>query len=408
MEVLYPCCCGLDVHKKSITACVLWTQQGGRSRRFETFTQDLLRLADWLHECGVTHVAMESTGVYWKPVWNILEGQFEVLLVNAQHIKAVPGRKTDQKDSEWIADLLQHGLLRGSFVPPRPTRELRDLTRYRVSLTQEINRIANRVQKVLEDANIKLASVATDALGASGRAMLEAMLAGEEDSSRLAEMSKGLLRNKIPELKLALEGRMSEHHRFLLRQLYDHLLFTESKLREIEQEIARRMRPFEEEVTRLCTIPGVDRVTAYGLLAEIGLNMDQFPSAAHLASWACLCPGSFESAGKRLSGKMRKGNVSLRRCLAQAAWAISMQKNNYLSALFRRIAARRGAKRAVMAVAHALLVIAFHMLKRGENYRELGADHFDHIDVNRVRRSLVRRLERLGHKVTLEPLAQTA
>jgi transposase len=412
MEVLYPRCCGLDVHKKSITACVLWAGEKGKSRkekrRFGTFTQDLLRLADWLRECGVTHVAMESTGVYWKPVWNILEGQFEVLLVNAQHIKAVPGRKTDQKDSEWIADLLQHGLLRGSFVPPRPTRELRDLTRYRVSLTQEINRIANRVQKVLEDANIKLASVATDALGASGRAMLEAMLVGEEDATRLAEMSKGLLRNKMPELQLALEGRLTEHHRFLLRQLYDHLLFTEGKLREIEQEIARRMRPFEEEVARLCTIPGVDRVTAHGLLAEIGWNMDQFPSAAHLASWACLCPGSFESAGKRLSGKMRKGNVSLRRCLTQAAWAISMKKDNYLSALYRRIAARRGAKRAVMAVAHALLVIAFHMLKRGENYRELGADHFDRIDVNRIRRSLVRRLERLGHKVTLEPLAQTA
>lgn len=412
MEVLYPCCCGLDVHKKSITACVLRAQEKGKSRkekrRFETFTQDLLRMADWLRECGVTHVAMESTGVYWKPVWNILAEQFEVLLVNAQHIKAVPGRKTDQKDSEWIADLLQHGLLRGSFVPPRATRELRDLTRYRVSLTQEINRIANRIQKVLEDANIKLASVATDALGASGRAMLEAMLAGEEDSSRLADMSKGLLRNKIPELKLALEGRMSEHHRFLLRQLYDHLLFTESKLREIEQEIAKRMRPFDAEVTRLCTIPGVDRVTAWGVLAEIGQNMDQFPSAAHLASWACLCPGSFESAGKRLSGKMRKGNVSLRRCLAQAAWAVSMQKNNYLSALFRRIAARRGAKRAAMAVAHALLVIAYHMLKRGQNYHELGADHFDRIDVNRIRRSLVRRLERLGHKVTLEPLAQTA
>jgi transposase len=412
MEVLYPCCCGLEVHKKSITAGVLGARQGGRSRkekrRFETFTRDLLRMADWLRECGVTHVARESTGVYGKPVGNILEGQFEVLLVNAQHIQAVPGRKTDQKDSEWIADLLQHGLLRGSFVPPRPTRELRDLTGYRVSLTQEIHRIANRVQKVLEDAHIKLASVATDALGASGRAMREARLAGEEDSSRRAEMSKGLLRNKRPELKLALEGGINEHHRFLLRQLYDHLRFTEGKLREIEQEMAKRRRPFEAEVARLCTIPGVDRVTAYGLLAEIGLNMEQFPSAAHLASWACLGPGSFESAGKRLSGKMRKGNVSLRRCLVQAAGAISMTKNNYLSALYRRIAARRGAKRAVMAVAHSLLVIAFHMLKRGENYRELGADHFDRIDANRIRRSLVRRLERLGHQVTLEPLAQTA
>ena len=412
MQVVYPCCCGLDVHKKSVRACVLWAEDGGKSRKekrsFGTFTRDLLRLADWLQQCGVTHVALESTGVYWKPVWNILEGVFEVLLVNAQHIKAVPGRKTDQKDSEWIADLLQHGLLRGSFVPPQATRELRDLTRYRVSLSQEINRIANRIQKVLEDANIKLASVATDPLGASGRAMLKAMLAGEEDPAQLAEMSKGLLRNKIPELKLALEGRMTEHHRFLLRQLCDHLGFTETKLSEIEQEIDRRLRPFRDEVTRLCTIPGVDRVTAWGWLAEIGFNMDQFPSAAHLASWACLCPGSFESAGKRLSGRMRKGNVSLRRCLAQAAWAISMTKNNYLSALYRRIAARRGSKRAVMAVAHALLVIAYHMLKRKENYKELGADHFDRIDVNRIRRSLVRRLERLGHRVTLEPLTQAA
>ena len=412
MEVVYPCCCGLDVHKKSITACVLWAEAKGKSRkekkRFGTFTHDLLQLADWLQECGVTHVAMESTGVYWKPVWNIVAEQFEVLLVNAQHIKAVPGRKTDQKDSEWIADLLQHGLLRGSFVPPQPIRELRDLTRYRVSLVQETNRIANRIQKVLEDANIKLASVATDALGVSGRAILAAMLAGEQDAGRLAEMSKGLLRNKIPELRLALEGRMTEHHQFLLRQLFEHLRFTESKLREIEQEIDKHMRPFEDQVTRLCTIPGVDRVTAWGMLAEMGMNMNQFPSSGHLASWACLCPGNFESAGKRLSGKMRKGNVSLRRCLAQAAWAISMMKNNYLSALYRRIAARRGAKRAVMAVAHALLEIAYHMLKRKEDYRELGADHFDRIDVNRIRRSLVRRLERLGHKVTLEPLALTA
>src|SRR3981081_1138434 len=256
MEVIYPCCCGLDVHKKSITACVLWAEAKGKSRkekkRFGTFTHDLLQLADWLAERGVTHLAMESTGVYWKPVWNILAEQFEALLVNAQHIKAVPGRKTDQKDSEWIADLLQHGLLRGGFVPPRRERRLRDLTRYRVSLAQEINRIANRVQKVLEDANIKLASVATDPLGASGRAMLEAILAGEQDAAQLAEMSKGLLRNKIPELKLALEGRMTEHHRFLLTQLFEHLRFTESKRSEIEQEIDKRMRPLAPKVTGPC------------------------------------------------------------------------------------------------------------------------------------------------------------
>src|SRR5579872_3671231 len=254
MEVLYPCCCGLDVHKKSITACVLWAGEKGKSRlekrRFGTFTQELLRLADWLRECGVTHVAMESTGVYWKPVWNLLEGRFEMLLVNAQHIKAVPGRKTDQKDSEWIADLLQHGLLRGSFVPPRPTRELRDLTRYRVSMAEECNRISNRIQKVLEDANVKLASVATDALGASGRAMLEAIVAGEDDSEKLAEMSKGLLRNKRELLKQALEGRITEHHRFMLRQLLEDLRHAEGKMAKIEAEIDRRMGPFAEAVTR--------------------------------------------------------------------------------------------------------------------------------------------------------------
>jgi len=245
MEVIHEVCCGLDVHKKSVTACVLRTTGRRReTRAFGTFTRELLELGDWLRACGVTHVAMESTGVYWKPVWNLLEGQFEVLLVNAQHIKAVPGRKTDQRDSEWIADLLQHGLLRASFVPPTPIRELRDLTRYRASLAQEINRIANRIQKVLEDANIKLASVATDTLGASGRAMLEAIVQGEQDSQRLAEMSRGLLRNKIPELREALQGRVTAHHRFLLRELLDHLYFVQSKMQRIEQEVAERLGPF--------------------------------------------------------------------------------------------------------------------------------------------------------------------
>jgi transposase len=351
---------------------------------------------------------MESTGVYWKPVWNLLEGQFEVLLVNAQHIKAVPGRKTDQKDSEWIADLLQHGLLRASFVPPTPIRELRDLTRYRASLAQEINRIANRIQKVLEDANIKLASVATDALGASGRAMLEAMIHGEQDSQRLAEMSCGLLRNKIPQLQQALAGRVTAHHRFLLRELLDHLYFVESKMRRIEQEIEERLRPFQSEVARLCTIPGVDRVTAWGLLAEIGLNMKQFPDARHLASWAGLCPGSHESAGKRKSGKIRKGSLWLRRCLCQGAWAVSTKKHNYLSALYRRLAARRGSKRATIAVAHNLLVIAFYILRDGVCYRELGPDYFDRLNPEGMRRRLTKRLEGLGFKVTLEPLPQVA
>jgi transposase len=409
MQVVHEVCCGLDVHKKSVTACVLWASGRRRqTRAFGTFTRELLELGDWLRACGVTHVAMESTGVYWKPVWNLLEGQFEVLLVNAQHIKAVPGRKTDQRDSEWIADLLQHGLLRASFVPPTPIRELRDLTRYRASLAQEINRIANRIQKVLEDANIKLASVATDTLGASGRAMLEAIIQGEQDSQRLAEMSRGLLRNKIPELQEALHGRVSRHHRFLLRELLDHLYFVQSKMQRIEQEVAERLGPFQSEVARLCTIPGVDRVTAWGLLAEIGMSMKQFPDAQHLASWAVLCPGSHESAGKRKSGKIRKGSLWLRRCLCQGAWAVSTKKNNYLSALYRRLAARRGSKRATIAVAHKLLVIAYYILRDGTCYNDLGADYFDRLNPEGLRRRLTKRLEGLGFKVTLEPLAQVA
>jgi transposase len=407
MEVVYPCCCGLDVHKASITACVLWADRGRarrEKRRFGTFTRDLLELGDWLRACGVTHVAMEATGVYWKPVWNVLDGDFtEVLLINAQHIKAVPGRKTDQKDAEWIAELLQHGLLRGSFVPPQPTRELRDLTRYRVSLTQECNRIANRIQKVLEDANLKLASVATDALGASGRAMLRAIIAGETNVDVLADLAKGLLRNKIPALREALAGRVTEHHRFMLRELLDDLDHAESKMTTVEQEIERRLRPFQTEVDRLCTIPGVDRVTAWGLLSEIGFNMNQFPSAAHLASWAGMCPGNDESAGKRLSGKTRKGSAFLRRHLCQAGWAVSTKKNCYLSALFRRIARHRGTKRATMAVGHAILVIAFHLLKRQTTYVELGPDYFDRRNSDAVRRSLVKRLQNLGHTVTLAP-----
>lgn len=409
MEVVHEVCCGLDVHKKSVTACVLWASGRRRqTRAFGTFTRELLELGDWLRACGVTHVAMESTGVYWKPVWNLLEGQFEVLLVNAQHIKAVPGRKTDQKDSEWIADLLQHGLLRASFVPPTPTRELRDLTRYRASLAQEINRIANRIQKVLEDANIKLASVATDTLGASGRAMLEALVNGEQDSQRLAEMSRGLLRNKIPQLQQALEGRVTAHHRFLLRELLDHLYFVESKMGRIEEEIAERLAPFQSEVARLCTIPGVDRVTAWGLLAEIGMNMKQFSDAQHLASWAGLCPGSHESAGKRKSGKIRKGSLWLRRCLCQGAWAVSTKKNNYLSALYRRLTVRRGSKRATIAVAHKLLIIAYYILRDGTCYSDLGADYFDRLNPEGLRRRLTKRLEGLGFKVTVEPSTQVA
>jgi transposase len=412
MEVVHGCCCGLDVHKGSVTACVVWAEVKGKKRREErsygTFTHDLLQLADWLRACGVTHVAMESTGVYWKPVWHVLEGQLELLLVNAQHVKAIPGRKTDRGDAAWLAELLQHGLVKSSFVPPAPIRELRDLTRYRVTLAQECNRIANRIQKVLEDANIKLASVATDALGASGRAMLKAIIAGEQDSARLAEMSRGLLRRRIPELQRALEGRVSDHHRFLLRELMEHLEFIESKMSRLEQEIEERLRPFEETVERLRTVPGIDRLSAWGIISEIGLDMAQFPDAAHLASWAGLCPGNWESAGKRKSGRTRKGNAWLRRHLCQSAWGVSTKQNNYVSALFRRLAARRGVKRATIAVAHALLGIVYHILKRPVVYHELGPDYFDRLNPDRSRRKLVKRLEALGFRVTLEATPQPA
>jgi len=345
---------------------------------------------------------MESTGVYWKPVFHVLEGQFELLVANAQHVKAIPGKKTDPRDAAWLAELLQHGLLRSSFIPPEPIRELRDLTRYRVNLAQECNRVANRIQKVLEDANLKLASVATDPLGASGRAMLKAIIAGERDVEKLAEMSRGLLRRKIPQLQLALEGRVSDHHRFLLQQLMDHLEFVESKMTRLEQEIAERLRPFEETVRRLCTVPGIDRVSAWGIISEIGLNMEQFPDEHHLASWAGICPGNWESAGKRKSGRIRKGSTWLRRHLCQSAWGVSTKQNNYLSALFRRLAARRGVKRATIAVAHALLVITYHILSRPVEYRDLGPNYFDKLHPERLKRKLVKRLEGLGFQVSLQ------
>jgi transposase len=404
MEIVYRCCCGLDVHKESVTACVLWADGHRQEKRlFGTFTRDLLALTDWLRESGVTHVVMESTGVYWKPVWHILEGQFELMLVNAQHVKSIPGKKTDRRDSARLAELLQHGLLQGSFVPPQPIRELRDLTRYRVVLCQECNRIANRIQKVLEDANLKLASVATDALGASGRAMLDAIRQGETDAGKLAQNAKGLLRRKLAQLELALDGRVNEHHRFLLTRLMQHLRFVEGQIVELEQEIARRLQPAEEVVARLCTIPGVDRVSAWGIISEVGLDMGQFPDADHLASWAALCPGNWESAGKNKSGRTRKGSVWLRRHLCQCAWAVSTKQKNYLSALFKRLAARRGVKRANIAVAHAILVIVYHVLNGPVSYRDLGPDYFDRLHPERLKRNLVKRLEGLGYRVNLAP-----
>ena len=412
MHVVYSSCCGLDVHKRSITACLLLSGSGGKGhheiRRFGTMTRDLLELADWLQCHHVTHVAMESTGVYWKPVWNILEGQFEVVLVNAQHIKAVPGRKTDIKDCQWIAELLQHGLLRGSFVPPTPIRQLRDLTRMRTSLRQDHTAIANRMQKILEDANIKLASVASDWLGVSGRAILSQLLAGEEDAEKLAELSRGRLRSKLPAMQLALEGRMTEHHRWMLRVLHEQLLFLEVQIAKLEAKIQDQLSDYQEAIALCTTIPGIEEVAAANLIAEIGVNMAQFPSAQHLASWAGICPGNHESAGKRLSGKPRKGSAWLRRSLCQAAWAASHTKDTYLAARFRRLAARKGKKRAIVAVAHTIVVSMYHMLKNKQPYRKLGADFLDRRNAEHVKRYLLKRLERLGLHVTVRSAEETA
>jgi transposase len=407
MEPIHRCCAGLDVHKQTVVACVRRLDPCGHAhhevRTFGTMTCHLLALADWLAGEGVSHVAMESTGVYWKPIFHLLEGRFELLLVNAQHIKQVPGRKTDVKDCEWIAQLLQHGLLRPSFLPPAPIRELRDLTRQRTQLVQELATVANRIHKVLEDANIKLASVATDVLGTSGRDMLEALIAGCTDPEKLADLARRRLRAKIPELRQAFQGRVTDHHRFLLRMHLDHVAHLEALIGRLSARIDEVLAPFAEAADRLRTIPGISERAAETVLAEIGTDMGQFPSDGHLASWAGMCPGNDESAGKRRSGRTTKGNRWLKRILVQAAWAASHTKGTYLAAQYRRLARRRGAKRALVAVGHTLLVIIYHLLKRGTTYHELGPDFLDRLEPERLTRQLVRRLESLGHKVSLEP-----
>ena len=405
MEVLYDRCCGLDVHKETVAACIL-IRETGRVRKekriFGTTTKELLELADWLGNHGVTHVGMESTSVYWKPVWNILEGLVDITLVNPQHFKSVPGRKTDLKDGEWIGDLLQHGLLRKSFVPPRPIRDLRDLTRCRAMLAREKARLSSRIQKVLEDANIKLASVASDVLGASGRDMLNAIVRGECDANVLAEFARKRLRAKIPQLRTALTGCITEHHRFLLRQWLELLEVIEGKIAEFDQKIEEQMRPFARAVEIWNTIPGIDRVAAWSLVAEIGADMEQFPSAEHLSSWAGVCPGNNESAGKQKSGRTRRGSVWLRRVLCESAWAASHCRKSYFQAQFQRLAGKRGKKRALIAVAHSLLVVAYVLLKKGCAYQDLGRDYFERVNRNGITRYHVKKLQRLGFLVTLE------
>jgi transposase len=409
MDTLFAKVAGLDVHLKGIQCAVRCRQESGKLmtqvRSFGTMTRDLRALADYLQALGVTHVAMEATGVLWKPVWNIVEGRFTLLLVNPRHLKKVPGRKTDVSDAEWIAQLLQCGLLRGSFVPPRALRNLRDLTRHRAQLVGEHTRVANRIHKLLEDANIKLGAVASDVLGKSGRAMLRALLRGEQDTDKLADLALRRMRRKIPQLKLALEGNCTAHHRYLLGRLLSHVNYLENQSAQLSVHIAHRLNELLplEAYARLDAIPGVSRTTIENVLAEIGVDMTIFPDEHHLASWTGICPGNEESAGRRLRSRTRKGNRWLRRALAEAAWAASKVKHSYLSAQFRRLAAKRGKKRALLAVGHSLLVIIYHVLKHNVEYRDLGPDYFDRLEPERLRRYLVKRLQSLGWNVTLSP-----
>jgi transposase len=401
--------CGLDVHRDSVAACVrVPGERRGREQHVRTFgttTADLLALRDWLTAHAVTHVAMESTGVFWKPVFYVLEDAFTCLLVNAAHVKQVPGRKTDVLDCAWIAQLLEHGLLRGSFVPPAPIRDLRDLTRHRRTLMQERTRVANRLHSQLQDAGIKLASVATDILGVSGRAMLEALVQGTTDPEVLAELARGRLRKKLPALRRALTGRFREHHAFLVSQLLAHLDYLEESITVVSERIAERIAPFEEDVARLDTIPGVGRPTAEALIAEIGVDMRHFPSDRHLASWAGLCPGNNESAGKHKSGKTRKGNRCVRAALTEAALAAIRTKGSALGARYRRVMRHRGHRKAVIAVAHAILRTAYFLLSDRIPYQDPGADYFDRRHAARVTQRAVHTLERQGYHVSLERVA---
>jgi transposase len=407
MEVLHSRCAGLDVHKDSVVACVRCVSppQAQQVRTFTTTTSGLLSLADWLESNGCTHVAMEATGVYWKPVWHLLEGRFELVLANAQHIRNVPGRKTDVNDATWIAELLAHGLVRGSFVPPAPIQELRDLTRTRKQLVREISQHTLRLQKVLEDANIKVASVLSNILGQSGRAILAALIAGEQDPERLADLARGTARLKRADLLEALRGRVTPHHRSLLQLHLDLIRALETAVAQVEASLGKVLAPIFEAAERLKTMPGVSDVVAHVLLAEIGTDMSRFPTAGHLVSWAGMCPRNDESAGKRRSTRIRKGGTWLKTTLVNAAWAAVRQKNSYLQSQFLRIKSRRGAKKAILAVAASMLTATYYMLRDGVEYRDLGVDHFDRRDREKVIARLVRRLSNLGCEVELKQVA---
>lgn len=447
MDVIHRCCAGLDVHKKTVQACIRRIDEANgvstSSREFGTTSRELELLRAWLAQQSVTHVAMESTGVFWKPVYNVLEAEFTLLLCNAQHVKNVPGRKTDVKDAQWLAELLQFGLLRGSFVPPSAQRELRDLTRTRATLEQEKTAVANRIQKVLEDANIKLSCVATDVLGATGRAILLKLMAGQTDPAELAELARGQLKKKKAALKAALDGhRLSAHHQFMLRLYWENLRFLEGQVEQVDARIQQQTAsrelsplaelpsqpaqtatptetgdgrsrpanasaalPFVSAISLLDAVAGINRCSAENILAEIGTDMSRFPSAAHLASWAGMCPGSNESAGKKHSGKTRRGDRWLRAALVQAAWGAVHTKKSYFRSLYYRLAPRRGKQRAIIAVAHSLLVTLYHMLKRHALFVDLGVDYAPRRNKERSTRRLITQLEALGYSVMLAPKA---
>jgi transposase len=411
MEQLLERCAALDVHKKQVTVWVrVPDDRGGRAdlkARFATMTADLLGLRDWLKGLGVTHVAMEATGVYWKPVYYVLEDDFELLLVNAQHVKNLPGRKTDMSDAAWLCQLLECGLLRASFVPPREIRELRDLTRYRRSLVGERQRQANRLHKTLEDAGVKLSCVATDVLGVSGRMMLDALVSGTRDPEVLAELAKGKLRKKLPALRAALESRFSTHHALLVGHILAHLDYLDETIGQLSSAIEERLAPFQVKAEGLCTIPGVAERSSQAILAELGPDMSRFSTHRHAASWSSVCPGNHESAGKRRTGRTRKANKHLRAVLVEAANAAAHTKDTYLRAQYERIKRRQGHNKAIVAVAHSILIAAYYILRDDVPYQDLGGDYFARrADPERQARRLIAQLERLGHKVTIEePLA---
>ncbi len=402
MRVVHERCCGMDVHKRTVVACVL-SPDGQQTRTFGTMTRDLLALAEWLRSLDISHAAMESTGVFWQPIYNVLEDAgLNVLVANARHIKAVPGRKTDVKDAEWIADLLRHGLIRGSAIPSRARRELREMVRYRLSLTRQRAQVAHRIQKVLEGANVKLSSVVTDLTGVSGRAMLEALISSTDSPDTIADLARGRLRMKRPELVAALEGLVGPNQRLLLASHLRNLDFLAEEIERLNAEIEEQLRPFQELVERLDTIPGVGPRVAQAMLAEVGTDVSRFPTGSHLASWARVCPSNDESAGKRRSSHIGAGNPWLRGTLVEAAWAASHAKQTYLAGQYRRLAARRGTKRALIAVAHTILIIAYRIIRDGTTYEDLGSNYYDERDRQATLRRSLQRLQRLGYKVTVE------